>query len=59
MGFRTVLFSLLLTLSSLAGASDLPDLSKTPGAVRSDQYIYMVPGAGIEPARWFYPSDGF
>ncbi len=34
MGFRTVLFTLLLTLSSLAGASDLPDLSKTPGAVR-------------------------
>jgi hypothetical protein len=34
MGFRTILFTLLLTLSSLAGASDLPDLSKTPGAVR-------------------------
>ena len=19
----------------------------------------LVPGAGVEPARWFYPSDGF
>jgi len=19
----------------------------------------MVPGTGIEPVRWFYPSDGF